>query len=128
MSDLHGVVVAHGGLAGCLVETVRHISGVEDALVPISNAGCSPDVLCERIREAVDDRRCLLFVDLASGSCALAARSVARDGALAVVTGVNLPMLLDFVFHRDMEEAALSRRLQNKGRDGIVAHTGSDAA
>ena len=123
MSEVQGVVVAHGNLARCLVETTESISGVAGALLPISNAGCSPDVLAERIREAVGRRTALVFVDLASGSCAHAARIVSGEGVGApVVSGVNLPMLLDFVFHRDLCVSDLAQRAVEKGRAGAVAY------
>lgn len=123
MSEVRGVVVAHGNLARCLVETVESISGVEGALRPISNEGCSPELLMARIRDAVGAEPVLVFVDLASGSCSHAARLVARDGGgMPVVSGVNLPMLLDFVFHRDMDLEQLSKRVVEKGRAGAIAH------
>lgn len=123
MSEVRGVVVAHGSLARCLVETTESISGVEGALVPISNAECSPDILEARIRDAVQGGPALLFVDLASGSCAHAARLVSRDSpGLPVVAGVNLPMLLDFVFHRDLDLPDLTERAVEKGRAGAVVY------
>ena len=51
----------------------------------------------------------LVFVDLASGSCLFAVLNRLRANARAkVVTGVNLAMLVDFVFHRTLplDEAA----------------------
>ena len=42
---------------------------------------------------------------------------------IAVVTGVSLPMLLDFVFHRDMEPARLAERVAAKGRQAVGSHT-----
>lgn len=123
MSEVRGVVVAHGNLARCLVETTESISGVQGALSPVSNAGCSPDVLEERIREAIGQETAVVFVDLASGSCAHAARIVSGEGVGApVVSGVNLPMLLDFVFHRAMSASDLALRAEDKGRSGAVAY------
>ncbi len=123
MSEVRGVVVAHGNLARCLVETTESISGVSGALLPISNAGCSPDVLARRIREAVSPSPALVFVDLASGSCAHAARIVSAEGAGSpVVSGVSLPMLLDFVFHRDLDAAELAQRAVEKGHAGAAAY------
>lgn len=114
------MVVGHGNLAHCLTETAESIAGVTGALIPISNAGCSPDVLCDRIRDAVGTGPAIVFVDLASGSCAHAAITVGRDvPAMAVITGANLSMLLDYLFHRDMDVASLSERLLNKGQSGM---------
>ena len=78
MSEVRGVVVAHGNLARCLVETVEGIAGFTGALVPISNVDSGPDTLEERIREAAADADAVIFVDLASGSCAHAARCAGR--------------------------------------------------
>jgi mannose/fructose-specific phosphotransferase system component IIA len=123
MSEVLGVVVAHGNLASCLVEATESISGVEGALQPISNVGCSPELLIARIRDAIGRKPAILFVDLASGSCAHAARLAGREGAgISVVSGVNLPMLLDFVFHRDMDVCELSRRVVEKAHAGTVAY------
>ncbi len=125
-----GVVVAHGHLAEALVRAVEGISGVEGALVPISNAGCTPETLRRRVAEAIAGRPSVVFVDMASGSCAFAGRRVAGEEAeSAVVTGVNLPMLLDFVFHRDLSPRALAVRVAGKGRTAAEVHPpeGADA-
>ncbi len=116
-----GVVVAHSRLASALVGAVERISGVQGALRPLSNQGCSPEELERRVQEEIGGGRAVVFVDLASGSCAFAGRRVGlqRPG-IAVITGVNLPMLLDFVFHREMELEALADRLVRKGSAGMV--------
>ncbi len=122
MSEVRGVVVAHGDLARCLVETAESIAGVSGALVPISNVERSPAELSSRIREAVGRGPAIVFVDLVSGSCAHAARSAAREGAdVSVICGVSLAILLDFMFHSDMELIELSERLIEKGHAGTSA-------
>jgi len=110
MSDeLYGVVVCHGRLAGALVDAAEQISGVTGALKAVSNTGCDRGTLEERIAEAVGDGPAVVFVDLASGSCLFAVLNRLKASAVAkTVTGVNLAMLVDFVFHRTLplEEAA----------------------
>ena len=101
-SGMRGVIVCHAGLAAALVEAVNQISGLGDALVPVSNEGCDRDLLRERIAEAVGSDPAVVFVDLPTGSCMIAALREIKEGHHAsIVTGVNLPMLLKFVFHRD---------------------------
>ncbi|MCU0620632.1 MAG: hypothetical protein MUC69_03920 [Gemmatimonadales bacterium] len=119
MSELlRGVVVCHGPLAAGLVEAVQLISGVRDALVAVSNDGCDRGSLEARIEAAVGSGPALVFVDMASGSCLVAAlrRLRARED-VGVVTGVNLAMLLDFVFNREgPADVAAARAVEAGGR------------
>ena len=120
---VRGVVVAHAELAGAMVSAVEKISGVTGALRPVSNEGLGPEALRGVIREAAAGRRTILFVDIAGGSCGVAGlHHVSESGDAACITGVNLPMLLDFVFHREMPLDALVARLLLKGRRGQHAH------
>src|SRR5258705_11877288 len=99
---VRGVIVSHAAIAQALVSAVTVITGVTDALVPISNEGCDNDALGERLRQAVADRPAVLFVDLPGGSCLTNSIRYAKKHAdIAGVTGVKLAMLLDFVFKRE---------------------------
>ena len=123
MSLTTGVVVAHGRVAAALVETAEQISGIHGALVPISNESVGPDELRRRIEAHVGVGPAVVFTDLSSGSCTLASRAVGRGlESMAVATGVSLPMLLDFLFHRELPPAELANRVAGKGRDGIQVH------
>jgi mannose/fructose-specific phosphotransferase system component IIA len=121
MSDeLRGVVVCHGKLAGALVDAVESISGVTGALVPVSNNGCDRDALEERVVAALDGKPAVVFVDMASGSCLFAVlhRLRTTDGVKAV-TGVNLAMLVDFVFHRTLPPKEAAARAVAAGTRAI---------
>ncbi|TVR65136.1 MAG: hypothetical protein EA422_04930 [Gemmatimonadales bacterium] len=126
---VRGVILTHGGLADGLVDAVARIAGdVEGALVPVSNTGCGPEALMERVTSAVGTGPALVFTDLPAGSCALAARVACRDpGLRRVLFGVNLPMLLDFVFHRNLPLDELVDRLVFHGRSAIQAYPPSSA-
>ena len=65
MSDLQGVVVCHGAIAGALVEAAEQISGVVGVLKPVSNTGCDRGALEARILSAVGDRPTVVCVDMA---------------------------------------------------------------
>jgi mannose/fructose-specific phosphotransferase system component IIA len=116
-----GIVLAHGELGHGLVDAVRQIAGAEaDALVPLSNRGLSPVTLADAIREHITGPRTYLFTDLPSGSCGFVSRKLLRDVAgLVVVSGVNLPLLLEFVMSRHLPDAELSARLLEKGRSAM---------
>lgn len=118
---MKGVVVAHGEMARGMVTAVERIAGLpEGVLFPVSNVDLGPEALRDAILEVVGDGPALVFTDLGAGSCTLAARISCRDRArVAVVTGVNLPMLLEFVFHRADDMETLLPRLEEKARGGI---------
>ena len=117
---LRGVIVSHAAIAQALVSAVAVITGIDGALVPISNEGCDNDALGERLRQAVGQAPAVLFVDLPGGSCLTNSVRYAKQHAdIAVVTGVNLAMLLDFVFHRDVSPAEAARRAGDAGAKAI---------
>ena len=124
MSDqtaVRGVLVGHGAMAEGLVDAVRRIAGSDpEALVPLSNDGKLPQDLSREITELVGDAPAIIFTDMPSGSCALAARLTCRNkGPRVVVCGANLPMLLDFVFNRERPLDELAKRMLDRGRTGI---------
>lgn len=120
---VRGILFAHGRMAEGMTDAVRCIAGVgDDVLVPLSNEGKGPEALIAEIERLAKGTPVIVFTDLQSGSCALAARVSSREHPeRAVLCGVNLPMLLDFVFHRDLPLEELVERLLGKGHDGMVA-------
>ena len=121
MSDqLRGVVVSHASLARALVEAVVTITGEDDALVAISNQGMAPDTLCQAIAAAVGAGPAVVFVDMPAGSCLQATLTELRERShVAVVAGVNLPMLLDFVYKRGDPPDVAARRAVQYGSESI---------
>ena len=118
--ELRGVVVCHGGLAAALVQAAEQISGVGDALVAVSNSGCDREALEERVLTAVEGLPAVVFVDLPSGSCLIAVLKRLRSEQLVrVVTGVNLAMLVDFVFHRSLSPADAAAHAAAAGEKSI---------
>jgi len=119
---LRGVVISHDAVAQALVAAVGAITGLADALVPVSNEGCDAAALARRVQEAAGSGPAVLFVDLPGGSCLSSAARLAQGRPdLALVTGVNLAMLLEFVFHRDLDPAGAARRAAEAGGRAIQA-------
>lgn len=108
---LKGIVVCHADLAVALVEAVERITGDASGLVPLSNRGASTENLCADVAAAVGDGPTVVFVDMPGSSCLHASLMELRSRRdVAVITGVNLPMLLDFVFNRELSPSAAAER------------------
>jgi PTS system mannose-specific IIA component len=124
MSDaapIRAVLLGHGAMAEGMVDAVRHITGCDpDALVPVSNRGLSPDALADEVRSRLGDGPAIVFTDLPSGSCGFVARRLAQAlPQLVVISGVNLPVLIDFVMNRLLPIEELVPRLLQRGRAAI---------
>ncbi len=120
---VRAVLVTHGELGRELVRTVESIVGPQEEVHFVSNAGASLETLVARVREVIGENGgpAVLFVDLLGGSCGHACRALlAQETASAVVSGVNLPMLLDFFCNRGrVPFDELKQRILQKGRDGV---------
>lgn len=124
MSDVksvRGVLLSHGKLAEGMVDAVRKITGVDEGvLMAMSNEGQNPQGLAAQVEALVGREPVVVFTDLGSGSCALTAQLTCEDNSQRVVLcGMNLPMLLEFVFHRELSLSQLVPRLLEKGKEGI---------
>jgi len=114
------VVAGHGTFAAGIISAVEQISGRGSVFAAVTNAGLDAVGLDAAMREAVARHGArVVFTDLPAGSCTIAARRCAREGAgLAVVTGANLSMLLDYALKAD--DGAAAARAAARGRDAIV--------
>jgi len=127
--EVQGILVSHGKMAEGLLDAVREITGLTEGLVTLDNLGLTPDALEARLEQLTSDQPSVVFVDLPSGSCAFVARRLrARKASVAVVCGVNLPLLLDFVFHRKLPLDDIVARLRTHVGVSIENATDGDTA
>lgn len=126
-SGVRGIVIAHGEMAAGLIDAVRHIAGVDgDFLKPLSNRGVGPEALAQEVRNLSSNEPTIVFTDLQSGSCGFAARRCVQENPnLVVISGVNLPILLEFVMRRQLPLEQLVPFLLNKGRSAISCSPGT---
>ncbi|HSJ12938.1 MAG TPA: hypothetical protein VK939_00900 [Longimicrobiales bacterium] len=118
---VRGILLGHGAMARGLADAVQQITGMgEEVLAPLSNKGLSPEALADAVNERVGGQPAIVFTDLQSGSCGFVARRIAQHQPhVVVVSGVNLPLLLEFVMHRQLPIEQLVPRLLAKGRASI---------
>jgi mannose/fructose/sorbose-specific phosphotransferase system IIA component len=101
------ILVCHGTLAEGLLNAMNLITGPQEDVTAISLAEeDSIDGLESRVEAAVQDRQpgqaALILVDLFGASpFNVSARVASRMAGVDVITGVNLPMLLETAIRRD---------------------------
>jgi PTS system mannose-specific IIA component len=119
------VLVTHAGLAGALLRSAEMIIG--------------PIACCEQVEVAPQERAeeimgrvvaavekasadgAIIMTDLFGGTPSNMAMSFLKDGQIEVLTGVNLPMVIDFCSKRErMGVGELAAELQKCGREGII--------
>jgi len=119
---LTGIVLSHAALAQGLVDAVRQITGESGGLVAVSNDGCDTGELGRRLAAAIGGADAVVFVDLPGGSCLQAAMRHMKDSAsVSIVAGVNLAMLLDFIYQRHLTPADAARRAAEQGVRAVRA-------
>jgi N-acetylgalactosamine PTS system EIIA component len=93
------VVAGHGDFAAGLISAVAQITGRGELLLPITNRGLGPTEIEAALRAAVSLASVrVIFTDLPAGSCTIASRRLLRERPdLRLVTGANLPAVIDFV-------------------------------
>lgn len=121
------VLISHGPLADALAETARMIVGEVRRIRPISlTPDAGPEHVAATLQALISDAprqtQFLVLMDLFGGSPSTAtAQVMAKDPRIEIVTGVNLPMLLEVMVsagNRSLRE--LATLAQEKGKEGII--------
>jgi len=123
MARVPAVLVMHADLSAALLRAAAQVYAPSEDIATLSNEGLSREALEERIQAHVSawPEGGIVFTDLFGGSCHACGLRAARErGDVAVVSGLNLPILVDYLHNRDSYEVrALAERLRQKGLDSI---------
>ncbi|MBA2688296.1 MAG: hypothetical protein H0U64_09370 [Gemmatimonadaceae bacterium] len=127
VEPIAGIVCGHGTFAEGLISAVDQITGKGAILLGISNREFGSGELETRLREELKRTgAAALFTDLPAGSATIAARRILRDTpGVVLVTGTNLGLLLDFVFHAHEGVADAARQAAERGRACITVSEAS---
>lgn len=121
---VRAIVAGHGTFAEGIISAVQQITGRGDVFVAVSNTGlCLDDIQDTMARELDRTGARVLFTDLPAGSCTMAVRRMlrARPG-VALVTGVNLSLLLDFAMADGVDPIADAGTALERGRTSMAAY------
>lgn len=120
------VVISHGDLGDGLLDAMQLIIGQQEGVRAIGLQETDPiDSLGQRVEQAIADLDTgdgvLALVDLFGASpFNVSARLVETHPQLQVVTGVNLPMLIETALQREGRSLAeLAQVARQAGLDGI---------
>jgi PTS system N-acetylgalactosamine-specific IIA component len=122
------LVIGHKDFAAGIISAVTAITGRADLFRALSNDGLDPKAMEACLRDAIAEGVSVIFSDLPAGSTTMAARRAQRDfPAVTVVTGVSLPVLLDYAFSAPDAEHAADAAVA-KGRAAMMVARGTARA
>jgi mannose/fructose/sorbose-specific phosphotransferase system IIA component len=120
------ILVGHGDYAAGVRQAAEMILGPQPAVATVSlPPNGSTEALADEVAAAIErlggGSGALVLADVFGGSPANAAgRLVLRDPAVHLVTGLNLPMVLEVLTSQETSAAALAGVAAGAGRDGVV--------
>ena len=117
--------MTHAGLAGALKSAAEMIVGSIDmcASVEVIPGEHADEIMARVVSavEAVSADGAIIMTDLFGGTPSNMAMSFLKEGRIEVLTGVNLPMMIEFCSRRGrMSVADLAPELLRSGREGII--------
>ena len=139
MSRVPALLVMHADLAAALIRAAAKVYGPADDVEILSNEGLSRHTLEQAIESHVSHwpQGGLVLTDFWGGSCHVCGASAARrwasghgkpGGEVVIVTGINLPALIDFLHNRDQFGVVeLAERLMRKGQESFRIQRGEAA-
>ena len=119
---VRALVAGHGEFAPGLISAVEAVTGRGATLEAIRVQGLCGEDIEQRLRDRLQATGAgVVFTDLQAGSCTMAARRLLRDVAgVVLVSGTNLPMLLDFVMSSAPDSHDAARAAVERARSAIT--------
>ena len=127
MERVPALLVMHADLAAALLRAAEKLYGPIEGVEVVSNEGLSRAALEVEIARRIEgwSGGGIVLTDIWGGSCHTSGVAASRGRTLAIVSGVNLPTLLDYLHNREgAEPFELAERLIKKGQDSIRIHSG----
>jgi mannose/fructose/sorbose-specific phosphotransferase system IIA component len=119
------VIITHGRLSEVLAETATLIMGEQPGLTAVTfSARESLDHLRQKVHDATAPFResgCLILTDVLGGSATNICAELLTHDWIRILTGVNLPMVMEAVSQRShLDLVSLARKVHGGGIKGII--------
>lgn len=127
-----GIIVTHAGFAAGIKEAVEMIAGEQDCFEAIGlREGGGMELLSEKIKKTAEKMPCekiWIFCDMFGATPSNASCMLAVQNDYKVITGVNLPLLLEFVISRetDSSEEELQKKIEQASQEDFKWITRND--
>src|SRR5438552_12085587 len=121
-SGVRAIVAGHGEFAAGLVSAVEVITGRGSLFLAVAVPQLSAADIEALLRDTMERTGVrVVFTDLHAGSCTMAGRRILRGMPDAVlVSGANLPALLDFAFADELSPIEAARHAAARGCAAIA--------
>jgi len=118
------IAVSHGPFSIALIKSAEMLYGKQDKVEAISlEPGESMESLKNKINETIKEfqvDKVLILVDLLGGTPYNASSIEMENSNINVITGLNMPMLLEALLFRDATLEKISAIVTEAGKNGIV--------
>lgn len=121
------LILAPQAIGEGLIEAVEHIFGERPPLmeaVPVDDAARTPEQLTQEIAEHMQhlDKAdgILILADIYGSSHTNTACKMVTKGRVELVSGVNLPMLVRVLNHRNLALSEVTNKATSGGTEGIL--------
>lgn len=120
-----GVIVSHGQLATELLAAAETVIGDLENIAAVSigwhdDVEAAKDEIQRAIKSVSQDAGVLLMTDMFGGTPTNISAMFLEDGAIEIVTGVNLPMVVKFATHpTEIGLSELAKEVEDQGKQSI---------
>jgi len=120
------LLITHNDLGSALLDTATKMLGQcpLPARTMAVTERADPDLLRARALQLLGElnqgQGVLVLTDMFGSTPANVATAVSREGEVAVVAGINLPMLVRVLNYPRLELPALVEKALSGGRDGVI--------
>lgn len=127
------LIITHVNIGRAMLDTATRMLGVCPLATEVLEADwdCRPEELCARASNLIarldDGDGVLVLTDMYGGTPSNIANSLGGGHKVAIVTGVNLPMLVRILNYASLDLSEVAAKAYEGGRAGVFACDGREA-
>jgi PTS system N-acetylgalactosamine-specific IIA component len=121
------IIIGHGHFASGLLSSVKLIAGEQKKLEIVDfKEGDSSEILNGKIKEAISrlsNENIAIFTDIPGGTPFNQSVLISKEySQVKVITGTNLPAIIDGLFNREMDIEDFVEKVMQSGKDSLISN------